>query len=56
MTDRAPGNEMKDESPPDLNTPGFVPGTQRSEVECSIPRPSAVLRVGFKGLYYIKES
>ncbi len=37
MSDRtqAPGNEIKDESAPDLNTPGFEPVTQWSEVECS---------------------
>ncbi len=27
-----PGNDTKDETPPDLNTPGFEPGTQWSEV------------------------
>ncbi len=32
---------MKDERAPDLNTPGFEPETQWSEVECSTPRPSA---------------
>ncbi len=32
---RAPGNETKDESAPDLNTPGFELETQWSEVECS---------------------
>ena len=35
------GNEMKDERAPDLNTPGFEPGTQWSEVKCSAARPSA---------------
>ena len=40
-TDRAPGNETKDERAPDMNTPGFEPGTQWSEVECSTARPSA---------------
>ena len=29
-----PGNEMKDESAPDLNIMGFEPGTQWSEVKC----------------------
>ena len=33
-THRAPGNEVKDERAPDMNTPGFKPGTQWSEVEC----------------------
>ncbi len=28
MTDRAPGNETTDESAPDINTPGFEPGTK----------------------------
>ena len=28
MMDRAPGNESKDESAPDMNTPGFKPRTQ----------------------------
>ncbi len=35
----APGKE-KDESAPDVNTPGLEPGTQWSEVECSSARPS----------------
>ncbi len=39
--DRAPGNEMKGESAPDFNTPGFEPGTQWSKVECSTAQPSA---------------
>ncbi len=39
-TDRPPGNETKDESAPDLNTPGFEPEIQWSEVECSTTRPS----------------
>ncbi len=38
---RAPGNEMKDESAPHLNTPGFEPRTQWSEIECSTAQPSA---------------
>ncbi len=37
-----PGNEMKDERAPDLNTPGCKHGTQWSEVECSTARPSAL--------------
>ncbi len=41
MTDRPPGNETKDESARNLNTPGFETGTQWSEVEYSIARPSA---------------
>ncbi len=41
MTDRALGKKMKEESAPDLNTPGFEPGAQWSEVECSTIRPSA---------------
>ena len=32
---------MKDEGVPDLNTPGFEPGTQWSEIEYSTGRPSA---------------
>ena len=34
-------HEMKDESEstPDLNTPGFEPGTQWSEDECATARP-----------------
>ncbi len=40
-TDRRPDNEMKDESAPDLNTRGFEPGTQWSEVECSTAEPKA---------------
>ncbi len=40
-TDREPGNEMKDESAPNWNTPVFEPGTQWSEVECSTARASA---------------
>ncbi len=39
--DWAQGNETKDESAPVMNTLGFEPGTQWSEVECSIARPSA---------------
>ncbi len=35
MTDRAPGNEIKDKSAADLNAPDFELGTQWSEVECS---------------------
>ncbi len=31
---------MKDERAPDLNTPGFEPGTQWSEVECFTSRPN----------------
>ena len=37
MSDGA-GNEMKDERTPDMNTPGFEPGTQWSEVECFTAR------------------
>ncbi len=37
-TDREPGNEMKDERAPDLNTPGYEPGTQWSEANCSSMR------------------
>ena len=40
--DRAPGNKMKDERAADLNTLGFEPGTQWSEVECSTARPSTL--------------
>ncbi len=41
-TDRAPGNEMKDENVPDIiNTPGFEPGMQWPEAECSTARPIA---------------
>ncbi len=32
-TDWAPGNEMKDDSGLDFNTPGLEPGNQRSVVE-----------------------
>ena len=35
-----PGSEMKGESAPDLETPGFEPGTQWSEVECYTARPA----------------
>ncbi len=34
------GPGAKDESDPDLNTPGFKPGTKWSEIECSTVRPS----------------
>ncbi len=40
-TDRAPSNEIKDKSAPDLNTRGFELENQWSEIECSIPRTSA---------------
>ncbi len=40
-TDRAPGTDVKDDSAPDLNTPGFEPVTQWSEVECCTIRPNA---------------
>ncbi len=33
--DRVPGNKTKDERAPDMNTPGFEPGTQWSEVDSS---------------------
>ncbi len=34
--DWALGNEVKDESAPDLNAQGFEPGTQMSEVELNV--------------------
>ena len=33
-----PGNEVKDERTPDMNSPGFEPRTQWSEVECFTAR------------------
>ena len=37
------GNELKDESGPDLNIPGFPTGNQWSEVKCSTTWPSTPL-------------
>ncbi len=55
--DRPPGNETKDESVTDLNTPGFEPETQCSEVECSTKRTAlkefdlkSMLHMQFLGL------
>ncbi len=40
-------HEMKNESEstPDLNTPGFEPGTRGSEDECATARPSALSKM-----------